>query len=97
MTNNVHTQSAVISASTTTARAALPGFPTNFARVVNSTTALCYVNAGDSGVTATAANIALGPYESRVFEINKDVDTYIAVLLSTGTGNIAISYSAQEQ
>lgn len=96
MVNSVHIPSIVISASTTTASALVPGSATNFVRVANPTTALCYVNAGDSSVTATAANIALGAYESRVFAI-KPGDTYVAVLLSASTGSIPVSYSSQEQ
>ena len=82
--------STVISASTTTASAAIPSSGADFIRVVNPTTALCYVATGSSAVTATNANIAVGAYSDDIFKIGLN-DTHVAVLLSSSTGSIAVS------
>lgn len=82
--------STVISASTTTASAAIPSSGADFIRVVNPTTALCYVATGGSSVTATAANIAVGAYSTEIFKIGLG-DTHVAVLLSASTGSIPVS------
>lgn len=82
--------STVISASTTTASAAIPSTGAEFIRVVNPTTALCYVNTGAAAVTATNANIAVGAYSTEIFKIGQN-NTHVAVLLSTGTGSIPVS------
>ncbi len=84
-----------ISASTTTASSALPASSDNFIRVVNPTTALCYVNSGGSGVAATNANQAVGAYSTEVFQIG-ETDTHVAVLLSTGTGTVSVSKCANQ-
>lgn len=94
---NVHAPAVVISASTTTASSALPNSTARYIRVVNPTTALCYVNAGGSGVTATNANPAVGAYSTETFEIASGSDTYVAVLLSTGTGSISVSYGVNPE
>jgi len=86
------TPSVAISASTSSASAAIPSNFTGYIRVVNPTTALCYVNTGDSGVTATASNIAVGAYSELTLQTTVG-DTHVAVLLSASTGMIAVSPS----
>lgn len=90
------TVSVAISASTSSASSAIPSTGASFIRVVNPTTALCYVATGAGSATATAANIAVGAYSTVVLEIPQS-DTHVAVLLSTGTGTIAVSRSTQSE
>lgn len=88
--------STVISASTSSASAAIPSSGANYIRVVNPTTALCYVATGGSSVTATNANIAVGVYSTAIFALGVG-DTHVAVLLSTGTGSIPVSRCEQSE
>lgn len=91
---HIRTPGVAISASTTTASAQLlpDGNAGKFIRVVNgSATAVAYVTAGGSGVTATNANIALAPFETAIFERDPTTDTYVAALLSAGTGIVSAS------
>jgi len=94
MTFSTKTISTAISASTTSASAAIPSTGAQFIRVVNPTTALCYVATGAGSATATAANIAVGAYSTEVLQIATG-DTHVAVLLSTGTGTIPVSRCTQ--
>lgn len=89
MTTNTKTPSVAISASTTSASGALrPG--TLYVRVVNPTTALCYVTTGAGSATAVNTNPAVGAYSTAIFQKPAEHDT-VAVLLSTGTGTIAVN------
>jgi hypothetical protein len=91
MTTDVKQAAVAISASTTSASATIPAqFTHNYIRVVNPTTALCYVVTGAGSATATAANPAVGAYSTEVFKKPTDHDT-VAVLLSTGTGTISVN------
>ncbi len=92
MTDSTRRVSVAISASTTTASATLPAGSSKFIRVVNPTTALCYVTTGAGSATATAANIAVGAYSTVILE-KPDADDTVAVLLSASTGTIAVSLS----
>jgi hypothetical protein len=99
MAMNIKVPATPISASTTTARGALlpAGSACRFVRVVNnSATSGVYVNAGDVTVTATNANIALAPFESRVFERDPVTDTHVAALLISGTAIISCSLVSGE-
>lgn len=96
MAFSTKTVSVAISASTSSASSAIPSTGANFIRVVNPTTALCYVATGAGSATATAANIAVGAYSTVVLEFPQS-DTHVAVLLSTGTGTIAVSRSTQSE
>ena len=97
MAVHIRTPGATIAASTTTANVQLPAGTGKYIRAVNSSaTALCYVNAGGSGVTATATNIQLAPYESRTFERDPNTDLYVAALLSTGTATIGFSIVGED-
>ena len=95
MSINIHTTGTPISASTTTATAALAQSSAKYIRVVNGTTSLAYVNAGATGVTATSANIAVAPNGTEIFERDPNVDVAVAVLLVTGTGIVSFSPCAQ--
>lgn len=94
MAMNIKTPSVAISASTSSARAAL--VPTDsvqrFVRVTNnSVTSGAYINAGDSSVAATSANICLAPFQSAVFERDPATDTNVAALLISGTGIVSVT------
>lgn len=86
----IHIQraSAAVSASTTSASTAIR-LGTQYVRIVNPTTALCYVTSGAGSATAVATHPAVGAYSTDIFEIPTDHDT-IAVLLSASTGLIAV-------
>lgn len=86
---HIDTTTVTISASTTTASAALPNL-TEKIRVSNPTTAICYLKTGIGSATATATCQFIGAYETAILEKKKNHD-YIAVILSTGTGSIAVS------
>jgi hypothetical protein len=90
MPTNIDTTNIPISASTTSAQGTLPVSNARYVRVVNPTTALCYVAAG-TNPTATNANVAVGAYSTEIFERDPNVDLLVAVLLSTGTGTIAVN------
>jgi len=80
--------SAAVSASTTSASTTIP-LNTKYVRIVNPTTALCYVTSGSGSATALATHPAVGAYSTEIFEIPADHNT-IAVLLSASTGLIAV-------
>lgn len=95
---NVHSPSVAISASTTTANGALPNSTAAFIRVINGSTAVAYINAGaDNTVAATNANIAVRPSGEAIFQRNPNTDLYVAALLSTGTGIVAVSNCDQSE
>lgn len=99
MAMNIKVPAVPISASTSTASGALlpAGSALRYVRVVNnSATSGCYINGGGSGVTATSANIALAPFESRVFERDPTTDTHVAALLISGTAIISCSLVSGE-
>lgn len=95
MSINIHTVATPISASTSTATAALSQSSAKYIRVVNGTTSLAYVNAGATGVTATSANMAIGPSATEIFERDPNADVAVAVLLVAGTGIVSFSPCAQ--
>ncbi|CAB5212625.1 hypothetical protein UFOVP191_3 [uncultured Caudovirales phage] len=90
MALNIHTPAAIISASTSTARIALPvGATGKFIRIVNgSATSPVYVNAGDVTVNATTANVSIPAFGEKTFERDVYADTYVAALLDSGTAKI---------
>lgn len=96
MAISVKSVSTAISASTTSASAEIPSIGADYIRVVNPTTALCYVATGAGSATATAANIAVGAYSTSIFRLDHS-DTHVAVLLSTGTGIITVSRCSQTE
>lgn len=96
MAISVKSVSTAISASTTSASAAIPSIGADYIRVVNPTTALCYVATSSGAATATAANIAVGAYSTSIFRIDPS-DINVAVLLSAGTGTIAVSRCSQSE
>ena len=92
MAMNIKTPAVPISASTTTASGALlpAGNSARYVRVTNnSVTSGCYINAGNSGVTATSANICLAPNESVIFERDPATDSHVAALLQSGTAIVS--------
>lgn len=98
MSLSIHVTSVPISASTTTANAALPTSTAKYLRFVNGSTALAYINAGvDNTVAATSANIACRPSGEVILERNPNTDLFAAVLLSTGTGTVTVSPCAQAE
>lgn len=97
MSLSVHSVSIAISASTTTASGALPLSSAKYLRFVNGSTALAYCNAGGSGVTATAANIACRPSGEVILERDVNADIYAAVLLSASTGTVTVSPCEQSE
>lgn len=81
----------VISASTTSARAALARAKDQVVVVSNPIDgSVCFVNFGTSTNTATNADAAVLSGQSRIFSVPADA-THIAVLLDTGTGTIYAS------
>lgn len=90
MALNVHITATPIPASTTSAQGTLTPSSSKYIRVVNGSTALCYVNAG-ANPTATSANPAVGPNATEYFERDPNTDAVVAVLLSTGTGQVSVS------
>lgn len=89
---NIHSIGTPISASTSSARAAIPAASSgNYIRVVNGTTSIAYVNAGDVTVTATSANFPVEPYGAVNLQRNPNEDTYVAVLLSASTGIVSFT------
>jgi tRNA A37 threonylcarbamoyladenosine synthetase subunit TsaC/SUA5/YrdC len=97
MAIDIHTAGIAISASTSTARGVLPLSPSSFVRVVNGSTSLAYINAGDGSVNATSANIALEPSGVVILKRNPNTDTNVAVLLVTGTGIVSASPVSQSE
>ena len=90
MTISIHTPVVTIAGTTSSANVALPQSAAKYIRVVNgSTTNIVYVNAGGSSVTATTANFALAPFESRNLERDVNTDTYVAAIMDAGTAKIA--------
>jgi hypothetical protein len=92
MATHIDATNIPISASTTSAQGTLPVSNARYIRVTNPTTALCYVAAG-TNPTATSANVAVGAYSTEYFERDPNTDLLVAVLLSTGTGTIAVNLS----
>lgn len=92
---SIHKASVEITASTTTANAALPvGDASKYIRVVNSTNGIAYVNAGlDNTVAATAANVAVRPGGEAIFERSSSGDNYVAVMLSNGATTGRVSFT----
>lgn len=91
MTVHVNQASVAISASTTSASAAIPAeFTQRYIRVVNPTAALCYVTTTKGAGTATSSFPAVAPSDKEIFEKPADHDT-VSVLLSTGTGTISVT------
>ena len=91
MSIHIRTPGSIVAASTSSQRVQLTNTNARYARVVNGTTALCFVNAGASTVLATSANVALAPQEARTFERDPNNDTYVAVQLSASTGFVSVS------
>jgi len=83
MVASLNRTSVSISASTTSANAALP---TDLA-ICNPTTAIAFVRTGTSAPTAVTTDNFVGPSSTKVFRIGPK-DTHLAVILSTGTGTI---------
>lgn len=86
MAINIHSPGVEISASTTTANAALPNSNAGYLYVVNnSADGIAYVNAGaDNTVTATSANPGVPPRQSQYFIRDVNNDKFVAVKLSVG-------------
>lgn len=59
-------------------------------RVYNSTAAIVFVRHGPSPQTAVITDIPIGPGLERVFRVADRGDT-VAVILSTGTGNVYVT------
>lgn len=97
MSINIHTPAAIISASTTSARVAVPQSSSGFIRVVNGSTSLAYINAGGDTVVSTNANIACEPSRAVILEREVLTDTHVSALLLAGTGTISISPVGQSK
>lgn len=90
MAVHVNSPTAVIAASTTSARAAYPAV-TAYVRVFNEGTTTAFLRSGDVSVVATSTTgQALGGGKSTVFFHDQN-DTHLAVILASGTGNIYFS------
>jgi hypothetical protein len=80
-----------ISASTTTARAALDRAKDQTAVVSNSISgSVAFVRFGDDAVEATAADFPVLPGQQRVLDIPARA-THVAVILNTGTGTVYVT------
>lgn len=82
-----------ISASTTSANAALPApspLREYVVRVVNGSSAIAYIAFGTSGsVTAVNTDIAVAPNSAAHIQVNTAAGiTHVAALLSAGTGTV---------
>lgn len=55
--------------------------------MLNPTSAIAFINSGDSTVTATTTNMFVASLGTLIFERDAN-DTNMAVILSTGTGTI---------
>lgn len=96
---HVKSEAISISASIVSASATIPvsGQSLPYIRVVNGSTALCYVNTGTGSATATNANIAVPPSVAITFRKGDSLvsagfyDDTVAVLLSAGTGTVSVS------
>lgn len=95
MTGSIHAPAVEISASTTTASAALPAGNSRYIMVVNGTNGIAYCNAGASGVTATTANPGVPPNGMRLFERNPNTDLFGAVILSASATSGEVSMSLE--
>lgn len=81
-----------ISASTTTARGEISLKGSTTVAVANHTSAVAYVDSGDSAVTATTAMVGINAGQTESFSINP-THTHVAAILSTGTGNVQFRFS----
>lgn len=88
---DVNTKGVQISASTTSASAAIPLLGATTMRVYNPSGATCYVTTDTTAPTATSANMPVGA-SPEVFSVNPG-HSFVAVILSTGTGTIDIRFS----
>jgi len=92
MVMRITTPSVAVSASTSSASAALPNSSGAYIRATNaSTTSGAYVNAGGSGVTATNANVMLAPFQSIILQRDPNTETHVAALLISG--NAIVSFT----
>lgn len=91
MTININQLSATISASTTSAGAAIPAPSTTTGlRVHNGSTAVAYVRTGVGTQTAVTTDQFIGAGDTLVLQ--KDPNhTHFATILSAGTGNVYIA------
>lgn len=88
MVASLNRTSTSISASTTSANVALPTSSNEpYLAICNPTTAIAFVRTGTSAPTAVTTDNFVGPSSTKVFRINPQ-DTFLAVILSTGTGTI---------
>lgn len=92
MSVNIHAPGFYISATSGASQRIQITVRTKFVLVVNGTTNnLCFVNAGNSTVTSTTANAAVGGLQSRLFEIDQNNDTHVSVLpVGTASAHICI-------
>ena len=96
MAHHANATSVTISASTTTASAAIPANSASpFIRVCNPTSAVCYVTTGAGSATALTTSQFVGPSSTVVLAKPPNHDT-VAVILSTGTGSIVVAPSGSE-
>jgi len=76
-----------VSASTSTASAALtPSGHVGRVRVLNAGSVVTYVKFGGASVTATAADLALGPNEAVI--VDAGAHTHIAALTASSTATV---------
>lgn len=86
---NIHMPSVSISASTSSASAALPAGSGKYLRITNnSANNIAYVNAGGSSVAATNTNLPVNAYETIIVERDPTTDTYVAAIMSASTATI---------
>lgn len=91
MPSHANQASVTISASTTTASAAIPAeYAKKYIRVCNPTSAVCFVKTGEGSATATTGGQFVGPTSTAILE-KPEHHNYVAVILSTGTGNIYVA------
>jgi hypothetical protein len=87
---------ATISATTTTARAAIKKRPAGAfqVRVHNAAAALCFYRIGDAAVSASAGDIPLPAGAVEVVTVDNpaaDPETHVAAVLASGSGSIYVT------
>ena len=86
----------VVSASTSSARAALAKQPTGAhqVRLANGSGQVAYYRIGDAAVAATTSDILLPNGAVEVITVlnpERSPETYVAVILAAGTGNVHVT------
>lgn len=81
-----------ISASTTSASAAIPMEGATTVRITNDGTTVAYVASGITAPTATSANREILPSTCESFAMSPD-HKFVAAVMASGTANIGFTFS----